>query len=330
MILGDYNSKHDEETIQKIIELKLKGMSHREVALQVFGKKSKQSTVGDLYRAYLEYENNPIEGSGSKPEIKKPKVLIFDLETSPLRAHVWGLWQQNVGLNQIHGEWFLLSYAAKWLGEDEVFYDDMRGRVDSEDDTHLLDVMWRMLDEADIVITQNGKKFDTKKINARFVLNGYQPPSSYKHIDTLQIAKKAFGFTSNKLEWMTDKLNVQFKKLDHGKFYGFNLWKEMLNDNPEAWNECEEYNKYDVLSLEELYLKLASWDVKHPNFNLYHDENKHICRCGSDKVIPYGYAYTSKSKFQRYRCSDCGAETRDSINLFDREKRDSLHMNVRD
>ena len=179
-----------------------------------------------------------------------------------------------------------------------------------------------------MVITQNGKKFDVKKLNARFVMNGYQPPSGYKHIDTLQIAKRIFGFTSNKLEYMTDKLCVNFKKLKHGDFPGFDLWKECLADNLDAWKEMEEYNKYDVLSLEELYLKLAAWDDKHPNFNLYTEEEGRVCRCGCTKFTLNGFAYTAVSKFQKYRCSECGAETRGRKNLFTKEKRAELNCNI--
>lgn len=266
----------------------------------------------------------------SKPVKAGAKVLLLDVETSPLKSYTWGLWQQNVGLNQIDSEWFILSAAAKWLGssEDEVFYKDLRGVVHQENDRVILDMLWKLLNEADVIITQNGKKFDSKKINARFIMNGYQPPSPYKHIDTLQIAKAVFGFTSNKLEWMTDKLCVKYKKQKHNKFNGFELWKEMLNDNIEAWDECEVYNKYDVLSLEELYVKLAPWDKTHPNFNLFHEHNEHVCRCGSSAVVEDGFAYTAKSKFQQYRCLDCGATTRSSKNLFSKEKRESLQLNV--
>ena len=229
----------------------------------------------------------------------------------------------------IEDDWFLLSYAAKWLGDpdDKIFYDDLRGTVNSQDDTKLLDAMWVLLDEADIVLTQNGKRFDVKKINARFILNGYQPPSGYKHIDTLDIAKRVFGFTSNKLEYMTDKL-CEKKKLKHTKFPGFELWSAMLQDIPEAWDECEEYNKMDVLSLEELYFVMAPWDDKHPNFNLYVDSDEMVCRCGSHNVVKSGFAYTQVSKFQKYRCKDCGTETRDRKNLFSKEKRDSLLLNI--
>lgn len=309
----------------EMIQAKLDGMSSRNVAEKYLGSKSKKSSVNDLVQRYLKLVNEP-----TMPVKRSAKVLLLDIETSPLKSYTWGLWQQNVGLNQIEGEWFILSFAAKWLGapEYEIFYDDLRGIVGLENDYKLLKQLWELLNEADVIITQNGKKFDAKKINARLIMNGFQPPRPYKHIDTLQIAKAVFGFTSNKLEWMSDKLCTKYKKQKHSKFSGFDLWKGMLDDNIEAWNECEVYNKYDVLSLEELYTKLAPWDKTHPNYNLYTDEATHVCRCGSHNVVEDGFAFTSKSKFQQYRCLDCGATTRASKNLFDKEKRDSLHLNV--
>lgn len=298
--------------------LELRGTMGSRAIGKLLGKG--KSTINDLYK---KHDSVIVPSKGAK-------VLLLDIETAPLRSYTWGLWQQNVGLNQIDGEWFILSAAAKWLGSDEneIFYKDLRGVVNQEDDRAILDMMWKLINEADVVVGQNSKKFDAKKLNARFIMNGYQPPSPYKHIDTLQIAKAVFGFTSNKLEWMTDKLCVKYKKQKHNKFNGFELWKEMLNDNIEAWNECEVYNKYDVLSLEELYMKLAPWDKTHPNFNLFHDGNEHVCRCGSKSVVEDGFAYTAKSKFQQYRCLDCGATTRSSKNLFSKEKRESLQLNV--
>jgi hypothetical protein len=263
-----------------------------------------------------------------------PKVLVFDIETSPILARVWGLWQQNVGLNQIKEDWFVMSYAAKWLGVDGVIYEDLRGVIDDTDkgyrDADLLSGIWNLLNDADMVITQNGKKFDVKKLNARFIINGYQPPSGFKHIDTLQIAKRVFGFTSNKLEYMTDKLCVDFKKLKHGNFPGFELWQQCLADNLDAWKEMEEYNKHDVLSLEELYNKLAAWDDKHPNFSHYSDAEGHVCRCGCKKFTRNGYAYTPASKFQKYRCTECGAEVRGRVSLWDRNERDrrDIRLNI--
>ena len=318
------------EQVDKIIELHLKGVSSRKICDALELPRSRKSSVNRLLEKYRKGE---VVHSGEIEDVRKflPKILVLDIETAPILANVWGLWRNNVGLNQIKSDWFILSYAAKWLGspEDEIFYKDMRGKVSTEDDRDILDELWKLLDEADICLTQNGISFDIPKIKARMVLSGYKPFSPVKHIDTLHIAKREFNFTSNKLAYMTDKLCEKYKKLDHGKFSGFELWAEMMRDNLEAFEECEEYNKYDVLSLEELYTKLQAWDSKHVNFNLYTDEESHRCRCGSDRIREDGFAYTSVSKFQQYKCLDCGATTRGRKNLFSKEKRESLHMNVR-
>lgn len=311
----EVNLNFTKEWHEKALELREKGFSQRKISKKLNVPKT------TLQNFFAKTDEVIIEGKG-------PKVLILDIETSPIFGAVWRLFKQNVGLNQIEKEWYMLSYCAKWYGEDIVTYQDKSESWDTEDDSDLLESLWVLLDEADFVIAHNGIGFDVKKINARFILNGMQPPSSYKVIDTLNIAKNRFGFTSNRLAWLTDKLCVQYKKLDHGKFAGYDLWKECLKGNPEAWLEMQEYNINDVLSLEELYNILRPWDTKHPNINLYYDDTRTRCRCGSHDLIHNGFAYTNLSKFDRFRCTDCGAEVRGRVNLLPKEKRLTLKMNI--
>lgn len=260
----------------------------------------------------------------------KPKILIFDIETAPIIGHVWSLWENNVGLNQIEKDWHILAWAAKWWGDkpEKTMYMDQRKAKKIEDDKVILKGIWKLLDEADIVITQNGKMFDEKKLNARFILNGFKPPSSYRHVDTKIIASKKFGFTSNKLEYMTDKLCTKFKKLKHKRFPGHELWTECLKGNKTAWKEMERYNKHDVLATEELYKKFQPWDNS-IDYNLYNDSSESmVCSCGSKDLRKKGYAYTSVAKYQRYQCNDCGAQTRGRINLLSKEKKASLRPKI--
>lgn len=259
---------------------------------------------------------------------KTPKVLFLDIETAPILAYTWALFDQNIGLNQIKDDWSILSWSAKWIDSKKVMYQDQRSEKNVHDDKDLLKDIWKLLDQADIVITQNGVRFDIKKLNARFILNGMKPPSSFKQIDTLKLAKKHFGFTSNKLEYLTKNINKKFKKSSHKKFNGFELWKECLLGNLQAWKEMEKYNKLDVLSLEELYTTLIPWDSS-VNFDLYHNGLYNQCKCGSKNLKKYGFAYTNMGKFQRYQCIECGAETRSRDNLLDKDKRDSLKVNSR-
>ena len=254
--------------------------------------------------------------------MNKPKILFFDIETSTILAHTWGLWDQNVSLDQIEKDLSVLSWAAKWDDSDEVMYMDLRGRKNPRDDRPILKGIWKLLDKADIVVTQNGKKFDVPRLNARFIANGMQPPSHYRHIDTLELAKRKFGFTSNKLAYMTDKLNKKYKKLSHKKFPGFELWKECLAGNLKAWKEMEKYNKYDVLSLEELYNTLRPWGIG-VNMGVYSDTPNPKCVCGS-RYRKKGFYYTQAGRYQRYRCLKCGSQTYSGKNLLQNKSRKEI------
>lgn len=310
---------YTQNELRFISEEKEKGISWNDIVTSFKKKFGKYHTYNALRNAWRRHVAAPP---------RMPKILVLDIETAPILAFVWGLWNNNVGLNQIKQDWYILSWAAKWLGapESEVMYEDQRNAKNIENDSKLLKRIWKLLDEADVVVTQNGVKFDIPKLNARFITHGYPPPSSFKQIDTYRIAKKHFGFTSNKLEYMTDKFCTKYKKSKHAKFSGFSLWKQCLAGNPEAWDEMENYNKFDILSLEELYLVLAPWDNT-VNFDLYHDQLVNLCSCGSTNFKKNGYYYTTTGKFQRYRC-ECGKEHRDSTNLLSKEKKKTIKSKV--
>ncbi len=266
------------------------------------------------------------------------KILVVDIETSPLISMHWSLNDQFIAQNQMLEDWHILSYAAKWLDtKDEVysntrkpkiFYQDQRNAKDITNDKTLLKGIWKLMDEADVIIWQNGSKFDKKRLNARFILNGLKPPSSYKELDTLTISKKYFGFTSHSLEYMTKKLCKRYVKKSHKKFPGITLWKECLKGNKEAFKEMEDYNKYDILSLEELYHIVSPWDNSY-NPNIYTNHELNVCKCGSIQFKRNGFHYTATGKYQRYKCLKCGSETRDRKNLFSKDKLKSLRVRTK-
>lgn len=256
--------------------------------------------------------------------VQNPKVLIFDIETAPIKAYVWGLFDQNVGLNQIVDDWSVLGWSAKWLGDPEkkIMHQDQSKVKDIKNDKGIVTAIWKLLNQADIVITQNGKAFDIKKLNARFAIHDLGPVAPFKHIDTCEMAKKKFGFTSNKLEYLSSILCKKYRKLPHKKFPGFELWDQCLKGNKTAWAEMKKYNDYDVLSLEELYLAIRAWD-KTINFNLYVDPDNLLCNCGGE-YVRRGFTVLTSGKYQRYTCTDCGHWGRDSVNILPSVKRSRI------
>lgn len=256
---------------------------------------------------------------------KGPKILFLDIETSPIIGYAWGLWNNDIALNQLIKDWHILSWSAKWRGKDEIMYMDQRRAKNIEDDSKILKKIWALLDEADVVVTHNGKSFDIKRLNARFIKHDFIPPSGYKQVDTKELAKKKFGFTSNKLEYIAANLNKKFKKQKHEKFNGFELWRACLAGDQRAWDEMEKYNKYDVLVLEELYEKLLPWDGG-VNGNLYTDAAETTCHHCGGELLKKGYCYTQTGKFQRYFCSSCGLQCRGRFNFFTDQKKRSIRV----
>lgn len=243
------------------------------------------------------------------------KILLVDIETAPKRAYVWGLWKQNIAPSQLISDWFMLTWSAKWYHDDTVYGERLSAsEVMEEYDGRILQTLHTMMDEADVVIGHNGDKFDIPSINTRFVLNGYQPPSPYRTVDTLKVAKKHFNFSSNRLDYLGEMLGVG-RKIDTG---GFSLWERCLKGEVEALEDMLTYNKQDVILLQDVYDKLLPYCSVHPSHGA--TQSHHSCpKCGSESVQKRGYSYTNTSRYQRYQCTDCGSWSRGRANLRDKE-----------
>ena len=239
------------------------------------------------------------------------KVLILDIETAPNIAYVWRFFKENVGAKQVIENSYMLSFAAKWLGEDKIYYEDLSNQHEKD----MLIVLHALLDSADIVVAHNGDGFDIPHIQGRFVLHGLQPPSPYKQVDTVKVAKKEFNFPSNSLEYLSNVLDLPIKKGGHKKYPGFELWLGVLRNDPEAWAEMKEYNILDIKTLELLYLKFLPYMRFHPNVGVFEDNGEdHICpKCGSKHVQRRGFAHTNVGRYQRFQCSSCGGWSRSRL-----------------
>lgn len=305
-----------EADIEKLVTLRLAGRTWVEISAKFPG-----STPNMVRKAFYRETRD-------KKTVRPLKILCFDIETSPLVVFSWSKGDVTISDEMIIENFSVLSWSAKWVGAptNTVMYDDVRGQKNLRDDKRILQGIWNLLDEADIVLSQNGKRFDVKKLNARFIKHGMKPPSKYGHIDTLLVSRKHFAFDSHKLGSMTDQLCTKFKKSGHKKFPGFSLWRECMNGNIEAFKEMEDYNKMDVLSLEELYVDhLRVWDDT-LNFNVFHDEEMEYCSCGSTDflLLKDKYVTTKVSRLQQYRCKSCGKLHTSRENLLTKDKKKAL------
>jgi len=199
-----------------------------------------------------------------------PKIWIFDIETAPILGYVWSIWQQNLSIHQIKEDWYPLTWAGKWSHEDTVIHDSLHLHDPAPNEQGIarfkyneeiiVRSIWGYLDEADFVVAYHAK-FDTKKMNAKFVEFGLPPPSPYKIIDPMLTIKANFAFTSNKLDYASQLLGQEGKIPTN-----WQLWQGCLDDDIMSFEEMLTYNIQDVTELETLWNQVRGWDKRSPNF----------------------------------------------------------------
>lgn len=228
-----------------------------------------------------------------------PRICIIDIETSPGIAQVWGLFKQNIGLNQLQEATRVISFAAKWKDSKEVmFFSEFHdGRKKMISEAH------RILSEADIVVHYNGSSFDIKHLNREFWLANMPPAAPFLEVDLLKAVKRRFRFMSNKLQHISEQLKIG-SKITTG---GHDLWVKCLLGDKAAWDKMRKYNKHDVLLTEELYDSILPWIDNHPHIGLIKQEPRDTCnRCGSAVLQYRGVAHTSTTVYKRFQCMQCG------------------------
>lgn len=245
------------------------------------------------------------DAAAAGPPARRVRVLTFDIETRPITAHVWGLWDQRVGLNQIIDPGGVLCFAAKWYGEKDIlFYSE---HVDGHD--AMIRAAHALLSEADFVVHYNGQRFDVPHLNREFVQLGLGRPTPYKQVDLLRVARSQFKFPSNKLDYVAGALGLGHK-VSHE---GHTLWTKCPAGDEAAWKRMERYNRGDVRLTERLYERLLPWIPNHPHLGLYNGRGDCCPNCGGTKFEQVENARTALTSYAQFRCKRCGTFTRNNF-----------------
>lgn len=316
---GRYPKLHSVEHIRK---------AYVNTIRRVNGNKSRESNTSSMSLARrITNDTNPL--SVYKEIVNTPaKILILDIETAPISAFVFRVWKENIHADNIETDWFCLTWAAKWLFEDKVYSAKLTpAEALRQDDSRIMKSIWKMLNEADIVIAHNGKKFDIPKLNTRFLIHRMPPPLPYQQIDTLLHARTQFGFSHNKLDYINKLLGLHQKKENDG----MPLWIACYKGDAASLKIMLEYNEEDVRILEETYLRIRAWIKPHPSISLFIlDETESRCpTCGSNHLIHQGKEYyTTANAYGLYRCDNCGATGRKRLSSLNIKQRRHLLMST--
>ena len=232
----------------------------------------------------------------------KNKIIIYDIETTPIATYTWNLWPNGISHESIIQDWSIICAAWKELGSDKVYSAAVKT---VGDDKELVKKLRDVLSSASIIVHHNGDKFDLKKINTRLIYHRLEPLGKVTAVDTLKEVKKVANFTSNRLDYLSKILTGQ------GKMHvGYELWLRVMRGEKKAIKEMLEYNKVDVIRLEEIYEILKPYMKSHPHMGPGEGNHKdHSCRaCGSSNVKLNGIRYTAAGvKKQEIQCNECHA-----------------------
>jgi len=299
---------------------------------ELFHELGKTPTIGQFEEYFSKRQihkhgyNNLVKKAGLEPNqsshtskpieviIRPPRVLIFDLEVSTKIVHTYQMRDAYIGPDQVINDCYILSYSAKFLDDDKIFYLDTR--FSPKDDEHILEALHYLIEQADFICGHNMARFDLPTLKARMIKKGMKPLKDLQIIDTLKISRKHFKFTFHKLGELAKYLNCELKKDKHESFSGISLFTEAMNGNIEAFNAMEHYCKMDVLVTEQILKKLLPWDS---STNFQSNYQKAICTCGSEKFTKNGYRYAKNGVFQLYRCSECRKTFSSKENLINKD-----------
>jgi len=246
---------------------------------------------------------------------RQAKVLLYDLETSPIISYNWGIWEQNA--IEVIQDWQILCFSYLWLGDKKaknIAQWDFKGHKSGGynlNDYNVVSALRDLFDEADVTIAHNGNSFDAKKARARMMIHKLPPPTPSRQIDTKLEAKKIGGFTSNKLDFINKALG-HGGKADAG---GFETWKLCMEGDRKAQKKMVHYNNVDVETLQEVYLDLRVYMTGHPPMNVYAGRPDSCPKCGEESTMIKGafYRATNTNLYQYYRCKHCGGMAKSRI-----------------
>lgn len=237
-----------------------------------------------------------------------PKILTLDIERLKGQATVefWSLGDFK-GRRIHHGDVTLwprtICAAAKWYGKTAVsFYAEwLEGGREA-----MFRQLWDAYNAADIVVGHNLDGFDTKHLKTGWREFGLGPPSPFKTVDTLKVARSQFGDESKTLDALCKRAGLT-GKTDH---YNHEVARKACEGHKPSQAKLKGYNIGDVKATEALYDALRPWITNHPHLGLYSGEERSCAACGSTNLRQDGLAVTAVTTYARFQCEDCGAWSR--------------------
>lgn len=191
------------------------------------------------------------------------KVIYLDIETSLITARVFRTGKQNVNASQLISQGRILTVAYGTMYD--LYTKGVKGvtgvsnhhfstfKQDPLDDTELLKKIWKVLDEADVMVAHNSK-FDRDWLMGRFAQMGWKMPRPFSVVCTYQ-SLYGLRFDSKKLQELSKTL-IGTEKISTD----FNLWMRCSLGERAAFEEMLTYNIGDIYdTLFKVYMRTCQY-----------------------------------------------------------------------
>lgn len=275
----------------------------------------------------------------------KPKILVYDIETSLMLMSGFRLGKQVIRPNQLLNGYFsrvhIICITYQWVGSKSVEILTWGDSV--EDEARMIEDFDALVKKADIVIGKNSDRFDNKHINTHRFWNNLPADNVNWTESTDDLEKqmrKHFNLASYSLDYMSSQLGLGGKdKMEYSDWEHIQAYRllqlvahgskktsrELVGDKTAELFGTSLFNlsvetiiRRGQTALKKMY-KYGKKDTRDttsilqrmlkyikPKFNHSVFAGKLACKlCGHIGVSPNGSFISGQTKYKKFKCQSC-------------------------
>ena len=255
-------------------------------------------------RTIRKWANRMDLGLMSANIVNPTKILIYDIETSRVSAKLFWTGKTYINYKQIRGEPTIISISWRWLGDAEVHH--LKWDMKTHDDKELMEKFLDVYNQADMVVGYNNNNFDDRWINSRAMKYNLFVNVYVKSFDIIKQSKRLFRLLSYSMDYLAKFMGVTLKQSHEGII----MWDMIEDGTPEQQEEyiakMIEYNIGDIVTTEEIFLKLRKYMGHKINVSTHEGGEKYGCpHCGGLNVELFKVTTTAAGTMQYImKCAD--------------------------